>query len=171
MPRTSVFVISGRNDDARRELFALLRAVHLQPKEWGHALREARSGSPFIGEVVKQALGSADAVIVLMTGDDVAKIRDELLNENEEKEKLTSQPRPNVLFEAGMAFGVKPDHTIIVQLGEMREISDIIGRHVVRLDNSFDKKKELIDRLADAGLDVDNRGNDWTKIGDFEKFT
>jgi len=62
------------------------------------------------------------AVVVLFSPDDEAKLRAEFLKATDgpDERTLTGQPRPNVLFEAGMAFGSKPDNTVSVQLGEMR---------------------------------------------------
>ena len=46
-----------------------------------------------------------------MIGDDLAKLRDIYLIKDEKPEEFTPQARPNVLFEAGMAFGRNPDKT------------------------------------------------------------
>ncbi len=70
-------------------------------------------------------------MVALFTGDDEAHLRAALLGPDEEQETLTPQPRPNVLFEAGMAFGLHPDRVVLVEVGRLRGLSDLTGRHVV----------------------------------------
>jgi hypothetical protein len=82
--------------------------------------------------------------------------------------ELTLQPRQNVLFEAGLAFGRFGDsRTILVRVGDVRPFSDLLGRYEVRLTNEAQTRIDLVHRLEDAGCDVDQTGRDWVKIGDF----
>jgi len=67
-----------------------------------------------------------------------------------------------------MAFASHPDRTVIVELGQLRPFSDIAGRHVVRLDNSSQRRQELAQRLEQAGCRVNLHGTDWHASGDFE---
>jgi len=166
---TQVFVVHGRNSQARDSMFAFLRSLGLTPLEWSHATKLTGKGSPYIGEVLDRAFEYARAVVVLLTGDDEARLRSEFLNEHDDdtERQLTAQARPNVLFEAGMAFGRNPDLTILVQLGHKRAFSDIAGRHVVRLDNTSERRNELAERLRAAGCNVDTSGSDWLKVADF----
>jgi predicted nucleotide-binding protein len=86
---------------------------------------------------------------------------------NSEK-KLMGQARPNVLFEAGMAFGTHPSQTVLVEIGKCRPFSDTLGRLVVRMNDTAAKRKELADRLAAAGCVVDTTSsNAWMEAGDF----
>ncbi len=80
---------------------------------------------------------------------------------------LTGQARPNVLFEAGMAFASHPDKTVLVQIGTVRPFSDIAGRHVIRMDDSGAKRQNLALRLKTAGCSVDLEGTDWHTAGNF----
>lgn len=165
----NVFVIHGRNEKARNALFQFLRAIDLDPLEWSQLIAGTGKGSPYIGEILESAFQTAQAVIVLMTGDDLANIREIYLGKDEKPEPPSPQARPNVLFEAGMAFGRNPDKTIIVELGKTRKYSDIEGRHVIRMDNSPEKRNELVRRLKKAGCKVKNEEkDDWYKEGDFE---
>ena len=66
-----------------------------------------------------------------------------------------------------MAFGGNPNSTVLVQFGQIRPFSDIAGRHVVHLDNSAERRRELATKLANAGCDVDLSGLDWLSEGDF----
>jgi hypothetical protein len=70
-------------------------------------------------------------------------------------------------LEAGMALGKHPERTIIVQIGAIRTISDLTGRHIVYLRNDVEARKTLLNRLKTAGCDVDFTGNDWLTAGNF----
>lgn len=165
----SVFVVHGRNETLRRAFFGFLRAVGLQPIEWRKAIELTRKPSPYVGEILDAVFREAVAVIVLLTPDDEAKLKDEFLKSHNLKfeKKLTGQARPNVLFEAGMAMGRNPDSVVLVQIGDMRPFSDIGGRHVVRLSNGAESRQELITKLANAGCNVDASGSDRLREGDF----
>ena len=127
-----VWVVYGRDEHRRKSLFDLLRAVGLQPIEWNTALAATKKGSPHIAEVLDAGFRIAVATVVLFTPDDEAKLKGELIKRTDEsyERRLTGQPRPNVLFEAGMAFGRHPDQTILVTVGRTRPISDLVGRQL-----------------------------------------
>jgi hypothetical protein len=57
---------------------------------------------------------------------------------------------------------------VIVQVGNVKPFSDIQGRHVVRLNNDAARRKEIADRLRTAGCSVDESGDDWLSVGNFE---
>lgn len=162
----TVFVVHGRNELARRALFEFLRAIGLDPIEWSEAIRMTGKGSPYIGDVLDAAFGAAQAVVVLQTPDDVAYLHESLTFPEDPECVAQMQPRPNVLFEAGMAMGRNADRTVIVELGRVKSFSDIHGRHVVRLDNSVAKRQELARRLETAGCSTRLTGTDWHTVGD-----
>lgn len=166
----TVFVIHGRNKKIKDGLFDFLRAIGLKPIEWMKAMEMTGKTSPYIGEILECAFKNAQAVIMLMTPDDEAILREEFHSEHDlDYEKiLTPQARPNVLFEGGMAMGKNPDRTIIVEVGQIRPFSDISGRHIIKLDNSPQKRQELAQRLITAKCKVDTSGTDWYEKGDFE---
>jgi hypothetical protein len=66
-----------------------------------------------------------------------------------------------------MALGRNADRTIMVQLGELREFSDIAGRHTIRLDGSETDRSEVAARLETAGCTIDLSGEGWKTAGDF----
>lgn len=149
-----VFVVHGRNENLRLSMFNFLRAIGLTPIEWSKAIGMTGKGSPYIGEVLDIAMNKAQAIVVLFTGDDEAKLQEVFVNKNDpEYEKiLTPQARPNVLFEAGMAFGKYPERTILVQVGSLRPFSDIAGRHVVRLSDTVANRQELAKKIGKCRL-------------------
>jgi predicted nucleotide-binding protein len=85
-----------------------LRALDVRPLEWEQLVSGTGSASPYVGDVVRRAFDVCQAVVVLMTPDDEARLRPELRDEGEPEEALTGQPRPNVLLEAGMALAPAP---------------------------------------------------------------
>lgn len=114
-------------------------------------------------------MGYAQAIVVLFTGDDQARLKDELLsiNDPDYESELTPQSRPNVIFEAGLALGKYPDRTILVQVGNLRSFSDLAGRHYIRLRNTSKSRQEFAQRLRLAGCEVDLSGTDWHDAGAF----
>lgn len=164
-----VFVVHGRNEALRTDLFAFLRTLHLKPLEWSEALRATGHGAPYIGEVLDAAFAKAQAVVVLLSPDDEVRLTEVLRSpEDDPTESQTLlQPRPNVLFESGMAFGSHPTRTVFVQVGQVKPFSDLAGRHLIRLDNSPARRSDLADRLEGAGCKVVRTGRDWLNAGDF----
>lgn len=162
-------MIHGRNEAMRRALFDFLRAIDLKPIEWSVAVAFTGKPSPYVGEILDAAMGHAQAIVVLFTGDDQARLRDEFLSVNDPvyERETTPQSRPNVIFEAGLALGKYPERTILVQIGTLRPFSDIAGRHFVRLRNSSKSRQELAGRLKLAGCNVDLSGTDWHDAGTF----
>jgi len=165
-----VFVVHGRNSAARDALFDFLRAIGVHPLEWDEIVQETGEGSPYVGRVLEVGFSLVQAVVVLMTPDDEARLREPLRGKDEplHETHLTPQPRPNVLVEAGMALGHHSDRTVILEMGRLRPISDLFGRHVIRLDNTPQQRKALAQRLQNAGCIVNLVGNDWLSVGDFD---
>lgn len=167
-----VWVIHGRNVKLAQDVFSFLRAIGLDPIEWEEARERTGVSSPYIGEILKKGFDIAQAFVVLLTGDDEAKLRDEHIKPSdlEYECKLTPQARPNVLFEAGMAFGRQPDKVLFVQYGNLRPFSDTSGMHILELNNKPETRMEFASRLKTAGCDMPDltsrRG--WLEIGNFE---
>lgn len=164
-----VFVVHGRNVVARDALFTFLRAVGLRPLEWTQAIEATGHPSPMIADILDTALATAQAIIVLLTGDDEVRLKHQFAADTDPSSEceLLPQARPNVLFEAGLALGRAPTRTIFVELGTVKPFSDNAGRHTVRLDDSTQRRQELAGKLRVAGCEVDLSGTDWHKAGDF----
>jgi predicted nucleotide-binding protein len=166
-----IFVVYGRNLRARDAMFAFLRALGLEPLEWGQLVAETTTGTPYVGDVLDAGFATAAGVVVLLTPDDEARLRSSLREpvEPTHESKLTGQARPNVLFEAGIAFGRHPKRTIIVELGALRPFSDLGGRHTIVLNNTSQRRQALADRLAGLTSAVVLTGKtDWHTAGDFD---
>lgn len=164
-----VFVVHGRNEKLRRSMFNFLRSISLNPLEWSDLILDTKKGSPYIGEILDIAFSKAQSVIVLLSPDDEVKLKEEYQNETDDdfEKEVFGQARPNVLFEGGMAMGRNPERTIFVQVGKIRPFSDIVGRHIIKLDNDIGKRQDLANRLKKAGCNINLRGTDWHNTGDF----
>ena len=152
----------------RKSMFDLLHSIDLAPVEWTQAVELTGHGSPYIGQVLDAAFDHAQAIVVLMTPDEVAYLQPRYgTGDGDPEIQPAAQARPNVLFEAGMALGRDAARTVMVEVGEVRPFSDVAGRHVVRLDNTTQSRQALAQRLRTAGCEVDLSGTDWHTAGDF----
>jgi predicted nucleotide-binding protein len=165
-----IFVVYGRDEPLRKSMFEFLRSIGLVPLEWTQAISLTGQGSPYIGDVIARAFEVAQAILVVLSPDDEVRLSPSLCGPTEDSVETTVnlQPRPNVLFEAGMAFGSKPDRTILVEVGAVKRFSDVAGRHAVRLDNTPERRLDLVNRMQSAGCSTDVIGTDWLAVGTFE---
>lgn len=162
-----VFVVHGRNEALRSAIFTFLRSLDLNPIEWSVAVSMTETGSPYIGDILDAAFERAQAVVVLLTPDEIAHLQPRFASGDDDPETQPApQARPNVLFEAGMAIARHPRHTILVEVGAMRSFSDVSGRHTIRLSNGVSSRQELATRLRTAGCAVSVDGTDWHTAGD-----
>jgi len=166
----TVFLVHGRDADLRDSMYEFLGALGLRPLEWGHAIRAARGpgGNPYVNDAVTKVLEQAQAIVVLLSPDDEAKLKDQFVGKHERltEGKLRGQARPNVLFETGIAIGTHHRKTLIVQVGDVKPFSDIGGMHILRLSNSDASRNEFANRLEDLGCRVDRSGDAWLRAGD-----
>jgi predicted nucleotide-binding protein len=170
----SMFVVHGRDAKLNQDMYLFLSSIGIVPMEWDHAIKAAKGGAnPIVGDVISQAMERVQGVMILLSPDEEAKIRTKFASTSDKKRGLHLkgfQPRPNVIFEAGLALGAHSDKTILVQVGTVRDISDIAGKHMVYLSNSFADRKRLADRLASKlKFKVDLDGVTWQNVGNFDR--
>ncbi len=164
-----IFVAHGRNDAAREALFTFLFALGLEPHPWSKLLATTPEPTPETATVVVRGLARACAIVVLLTGDDEARLHSGLLRVDDpaEEGELMPQARQNVLFEAGMALSRYPERTILVRLGPLRLFSDVRGLYIINLVGDLKSRQELADALQKAGCAVNLSGSGWHSAGDF----
>lgn len=168
----NVFVVYGRNKHVMREMFAFLKMLNLSPIPWEEAVLFTNRSASYIGETLNGLLQQAQAVVVLLTGDDEGQLRREFFtdNDSEDDRVLLPQPRPNVLFEAGMAFSHRwlASRTILVEAGKVRICHDLEGRHRIKLSNKLEDRWALVRSLQAAGCAVEIPNNELLRrVGDF----
>jgi hypothetical protein len=153
----NVFVVFGRDVRAKDAMWQFLERLGLHPLDWNEMVRLTHKGTPYTGDVIEAGFSVALACVVLMTPDDEARLHADLLEpeDGDHERELTCQPRPNVMFEAGRAFGTHPNHTILVEVGSLRPVSDLAGLNVVRIGATKGPLMALAARLEGAGCPVD----------------
>lgn len=166
--KRKVFVVFGRNIDARDGMYEFLSALGLEPIEWEQAKQLTGKGAPFVGEILETAFKHAQAIIVLLTGDDEARLREPYRKEHDDAYEgvYMPQPRQNQIFEAGYAFGKFPNRTILVQFGRIRPFTDISGRYIPHFTGTPDDRHALKNSLKTAGCIVNETGMHWLHAGE-----
>jgi len=164
-----VFLVHGRDHSARDALITLLKAFDLKVIQWRDAAEYAGGGTPYTGDIVAAGMANADAVVVLLTPDDIGCVRPYLreMTDGPHEWEPTGQARLNVVFEAGMAMARDRDRVVLVEVGQVRKMSDVDGLNVIRMDDSVERRKDLAQRLRSAGLAVDTDSDEWRTAGSF----
>jgi len=165
-----VFVVHGRNSIARTAVFDFLRAIELRPLGWDEVVIRTHTGSPFVLEVLERGFEIAQAVVVILTPDEEVTLCPALCQAPDDA-KPRYQPRPNVLFEAGMAFMRDRERTILLHFGSTDVLSDLSGVHMLSatrdpLEN-MKLRVQFAERLEKAGCPVKKTGTEWITAGEF----
>ncbi len=165
--KRNILVVYGRDRFLRQDLFSFLRALGLNPLEFEEMAHQTGSTSPFTLEVLETAFRNVQACVVLLSPDEVVSLRPDLLEPGDRNEP-ESQPRGNVLIEAGMAMALQPQRTILVRVGKVRSFSDFDGKQYVNLTGSPESRNKLRAKLLLAECDVKSHGDDWLTVGNFK---
>lgn len=169
-PRRHVFIVRGRDTAAHDALVALLLALDLKVVTWDDAARHAGGGSPHTLDVVRAGIEISDAVVVLMTPDDLGQVKSDFYNaarDDPREATPTGQARQNVVFEAGWAMALNQSRVILVRVGDVRPLSDIDGLNYVWLEDDISARRQLIGRLKSCDLAVDDANERWRTAGTF----
>lgn len=165
----TIFVVHGRDHKLNEDMFSFLRALDLNAVEFSQAIAETAGANPNITKIVKGALKRAQGVLVMFSPDEEARLKTKFRTPRDNK-ALEGQSRLNVIFEAGIALGAHPEKTLLVEVGHVRNISDIAGMHIPRLTNDATSRKDLAERLRKKlKLKVNTAGEYWLKVGNFSR--
>ncbi|MFG2819052.1 TIR domain-containing protein [Kitasatospora sp. NPDC048365] len=162
-----VFVVHGRDHDAREELHKFLKKLGLEPIKWSDARALAVKDvglAPTIMQIIRAGMEACQTIIVLMTPDERISLKSEF-REKPAEDADEEQSRPNVIFEAGIAFGKYPDRSLIVSTSPSRVLSDLAGVHVVNL-SSRAGLVEVKESLAARAIPITARTG-WERAGKF----
>lgn len=164
-----VFVVRGRDQEAYKALEELLTALDLRIVTWDDATRGAGGGTPHTLDIVRAGIDMSNAVVVLMTPDDLGRVKPEfgLPTDDPREGQESGQVRQNVVFEAGWAMALNQKGVVLVRVGAVRNLSDIEGLNYVNLTNDLSARRTLIRRLKNCALAVDDAGDNWRTAGSF----
>ncbi len=169
-PRDVVFIVHGRNMEAVAAIQDFLRSLHLKSITFREAVRLTNKVNAHIDEIIEVGMAKAYATLVLFTDDEEARLKKRFLlpTDHSSERELQPQPRPNVIFEAGMALARDRERTILVQHGShLRPFSDIAGLFVLPITNALRDRKTLKEQLEKVGCEVNARDGKWKKAGLF----
>jgi Predicted nucleotide-binding protein containing TIR-like domain len=130
--KPKAFIIHGRDLEARDALKHFLQALQLKVLSFEDVSAEL-GPNPFIADIVLAALKQADILVALFTPDEQAALFDPESGRGVDNEARW-QARPNVIFEAGVAFGLHREKTILLTLGaDVSLFSDLGGVHIIEM--------------------------------------
>jgi predicted nucleotide-binding protein len=165
----TIFIVHGRDHKLNEDMFTFLRSLGLNAVEFSQAIAETAGANPNITKIVKGALKRAQGVLVTFSPDEEARLKAKHRGGGDSA-SLQGQSRLNVIFEAGIALGAHPEKTLLIEVGSVRNISDIAGMHIPRLTNDAASRKELAERLRKKlKLKVNTNGDYWLKVGNFTR--
>lgn len=170
MRERQVFVIHGRDDELVGRMFELLSLIGLRPLEWEPLVEMAGDGpAPDLHGVIRNGLYEAQAIVALLTPDDLVQLHPDLRQPREDAHELAMgcQPRPNVLLELGAAIYNHRRQTVVVRVGSLRPIADLGGINYIDFDGSENARAKLVSRLKVAGCRVDDAGTEWRRASRF----
>lgn len=164
-----VGVVHGRDGAAKAAVEATLRGLDLRPLEWTELVKATGSAAPSTKSVVERIFAVAQAVVVLFSPDEEARLHPDLVPDPDLRGEGAPvvQARPNVLLEAGMAIATHPERTIFVEIGNSRLPSDLDGVNTVRLDGTVPPLHDLALRLESAGCEVNRNGTAWLETSGY----
>lgn len=166
-----VFIVHGRILAARREMGLFLRSLGLEPVNFDD-LRATLGGTPTVADVVTRGMEIAHGVVVLFTADEFATLRPALRVSTDIEATINRwQARPNVMFEAGMAFNRDRKRVVFTAFGHVGLFTDIDGILILRPTNEpSSQRNTLRATLIGMGCAVDATSSDWMTTGDFESW-
>jgi len=144
----NVFVVHGRDEQARDALFGFLRALGLQPLGWETLVSATGNTSPYLRDVIIQGIAMAQAAVVLMTPDDQGGPTDAIAQR--------PRSRQNVVFELGFFIGkLGPAKVAALLKGDVEKPSDFDGIAYIPFDSGGGWKQALARELHHAKVPFD----------------
>jgi hypothetical protein len=170
--KKKVFVIHGRYEPARNAVVIFLRSMGLEPLLF-RDVRKTMGGTAQIVKVVERGMEQAQGVLALFTPEEFSGLHPKLRKDGEPEENVKRwQARPNVLFEAGLAFGRDSDRVAFVLFGGVKLFTDALGIHLYwpTNDHGPDSSRAQLRGLLAGGMrcEVNMHSDEWMTAGNFD---
>lgn len=150
-----VFIVHGRNGNIVGAVATIVRSMGLEPLDFGEVRLAESFRGRYIGEVLDHAFDTAQAILVLVSGEEIVRLRPRFAIAQDFPLRTERQPRPNVLVEIGMALRSHAERVIIIDFPPVRQISDLAGLATLKFDGNERKfQTDLSARLKQAGCEV-----------------
>lgn len=160
-----VFIVHGRDIDLRDNLSMFLKSLKLSPMQWTEGVSATGKPTPFTEDVINAAFENAQAIVVLLSPDEKVFLKEEFKQVDDAVEGY--RPRPNVIYETGIAMALHSERTLVIEAGNNLEISDLKGRNVIKINerNEVDlqQRESIISRLHTCGCLIDDSDGGWKK--------
>jgi predicted nucleotide-binding protein len=163
-----VFIIHGRNSELLEEFRGWLQSLGLFARSFDE-IRTDLGGSPSILDVIRRGISEAHAIIALITPDEFATLRPELRGGRDKSAEIQRwQARPNVIFEAGMAFAMTGEmRTLLLVAGDAELFSDVSSIHYKRIPKDATEREQLRKILVSMGCKIHD-ASDHHRRGNFD---
>ncbi|WP_082072140.1 TIR domain-containing protein [Pseudarthrobacter chlorophenolicus] len=127
----SVFIVHGRNTQAKDEMIKFLRHLDAKPITWTQAASDTGKASPTTMEIINAGMAKAQAIVVIFTPDDEAQLKP--------------------------AFVKDDDGLHETQLtGQARDISDVAGINWIDLGDAWENRERLRGALVNANVTLES---------------
>lgn len=149
----NIAVFHGRDPLSKSYVEKFLKRHGLNPVSFPDvkANRKPEFSPDYVHQIVEDFFKQCSAAVVICCPEETATLRLEFTTDGEEKavvERL--QPRPNVLYELGLAIGRFESKVVVVQFGSFEWPSDLDGLHAYRYEPGC--WENIHGRLSQLGL-------------------
>jgi len=142
-----VFVVHGRDDSRKFELTRLLDRALIDAE--AIVLHEQPNRGATILEKLERNAQKASYAVVLLTGDDEGRLRDD------DNDGWRRRGRQNVIFELGIFIGLLGRSRVaVLKDPDIEEPSDLSGLVYIALDTAGAWRYSLLKEISDAGIAV-----------------
>lgn len=149
-----VVIVYGRDPSASACSKAVVEAAGLLPYDFDTAKADIGLLS-FSHEIIDQLFRHASSAVVVISPDERAELKAALRTDRDKGLVLErDQPRPNVLFEYGLALGLFQRQVVVLEFGNCPQPSDLDGIHPIRWKNFQSTGTEVFECFKMMGLPV-----------------
>jgi len=159
----------GNNEKINDSMCDFLNSIGLQAVQFKDMFRRRADRDLEASEIFNTIFKKVQVFLSILTPAEVAvkKLQTKYLYSTDTQKKSKLNFRTNVLIGTGMALALNRERIVVVEIGELGFYKDLTGIQKINLDNSPERRKELLEKLTAVGCDVNVASDDWLSVGDF----